>query len=110
MGIGIRERDLIRSVFGKYVPASIAARLVDAEGALQPPLTGATILFTDIEGFTQTSGTLQPVQIVEMLNAFFSVLAAAVEKHDGVITQFQGDAILATFNVPLRNPDHAGQA
>jgi adenylate cyclase len=73
-------------------------------------LTEATILFADIEGFTEISETLQPGKIVEMLNAYFSVLTEAVEAHDGVITQFQGDAILATFNVPLRNPDHAAQA
>jgi class 3 adenylate cyclase len=109
---GIRERDRIRQVFGKYVPESVAARLLesDGEGVLAPTLTEATILFVDIGAFTETSESMHPAEIVEMLNAYFSVLADIIEDHHGVITQFQGDAVLATFNVPVRHPDHASEA
>jgi adenylate cyclase len=110
MVAGMRERDRIRSVFGKYVPERIAARLLADEGGLVPVLTEATVLFIDLEGFTELSETLHPAEIVEMLNAYFSVVGEIIERHDGVITQFQGDAILATFNVPARHPEHAAQA
>jgi len=42
-----------------------------------------------------------------MLNAYFAVVAEILESHGGVITQFQGDGLLAMFNVPLEDPDHA---
>ena len=41
-----------------------------------------------------------PVEIVDILNAYFTKLVAIIEEHGGVVTQFQGDAILAVFNVP----------
>ena len=110
MVMGLQERDRIRSLFGKYVPESIAKRLLIGEETIEPQVTEATILFTDLEGFTAKSEQMRPEEIVEMLNAYFSVLADIVERFGGVITQFQGDAILATFNVPVPDPDHASQA
>ena len=70
----------------------------------------ATILFCDIEGFTRLTETLGPVKIVEVLNAYFSDMVDILERHGGVVTQFQGDAILATFNVPISDPGHAANA
>jgi len=67
-------------------------------------------LFCDIEGFTQLTETLGPVKIVNVLNAFFSAMVDILEQHDGVVTQFQGDAILATFNVPVADTNHARNA
>jgi class 3 adenylate cyclase len=72
--------------------------------------TEATILFCDIEGFTQLTETLGPVKIVDVLNAFFSAMVDILEQHGGVVTQFQGDAILATFNVPVTDANHASNA
>jgi adenylate cyclase len=53
---------------------------------------------------------MRPDQVVSMLNSYFSALVDVLESHGGVVTQFQGDAIFATFNVPLADPDHAAQA
>ncbi|MDH3448108.1 MAG: adenylate/guanylate cyclase domain-containing protein, partial [Gammaproteobacteria bacterium] len=49
-------------------------------------------------------------RIVDVLNAYFSRMVEILELHGGVVTQFQGDAILATFNVPLSDPEHARNA
>ena len=69
-----------------------------------------TILFSDIEGFTSISETLTPEQLIEALNQYFSLIAQPIEKYGGVISQFQGDAILATFNAPKPNTYHAKNA
>ena len=68
------------------------------------------MLFCDLEGFTALTESLGPAGIVELLNEYFESMVEILERHRGVVTQFQGDAILATFNVPLRDPAHAANA
>jgi adenylate cyclase len=70
----------------------------------------ATILFTDIEGFTTISENLTPAELIAVLNEYFAVVSKPIDEHGGVINQFQGDAILATFNMPETLPDHAAEA
>ncbi|MGF1639388.1 MAG: adenylate/guanylate cyclase domain-containing protein [Rhodospirillales bacterium] len=107
---GLRERDLVRDLFGKYVPDSVAARLIRDRGATAPVSTLATVMFTDVAGFTGLSERMSPERLVSMLNEYFSVQAEILERHGGMITQFQGDGLLAVFNVPIADPDHATQA
>ena len=107
---GLRDRRLIRETLGRFVPEKIASSLLSGGGDIAVQQTEATILFCDIEGFTRLTETLGPVKIVDVLNAYFSDMVDILERHDGVVTQFQGDAILATFNVPITDPGHAGNA
>ncbi|MCG8508001.1 MAG: adenylate/guanylate cyclase domain-containing protein [Rhodospirillales bacterium] len=107
---GLRERDLIRDLFGRYVPETVAATLVADGGGLRPQLSSATVLFADLAGFTAMSERLDPPEIVEVLNRYFSAMVDIIEGHGGVVTQFQGDAILAIYNVPIADPDHAEKA
>ncbi len=107
---GLREGALIRSTLGRFLPEQVARTLLDAGGHLEPSETEATLLFCDIEGFTALTESLGPSGIVSVLNAFFSEMVHIIERHGGVVTQFQGDAILATFNVPVAHPDHASNA
>ena len=105
---GSHARDLSR-----FVPNEIAQRVKSSEegsmrGKGEVNLT--TILFTDIEGFTAISGRLAPEELIEALNDYFTTIAEPIEKYGGVITQFQGDAVLATFNAPKPDPDHASNA
>jgi class 3 adenylate cyclase len=70
----------------------------------------ATVLFCDLEGFTPLTESLGPVGVVAFLNAYFEVMVGIVERHGGLMTQYQGDAILAVFNVPVELPGHAAAA
>ncbi len=107
---GLHEREMIRETLGRFVPEKVAHSLLAGGGQIEPQQVDATILFCDIEAFTQLTESLGPVKMVDVLNTFFSAMVAILEQHDGVVTQFQGDAILATFNVPITNPDHATNA
>jgi adenylate cyclase len=107
---GLSERELMRETLGRFVPEKVASSLLAGGGQIEPQQVVATILFSDIESFTQMTESLGPVKIVDVLNAFFSAMVVVLEKHGGVVTQFQGDAIMATFNVPVTNPDHATNA
>ncbi len=107
---GLRERKLIRDTLGRFVPQEVASSLLAGGGKLEVQQSEATILFCDIEAFTRLTENLGPVKIVEVLNAYFSRMVEILEQYGGVVTQFQGDAILVTFNVPIADPAHARNA
>lgn len=107
---GLRDRQRIRDLFGRYVPESVAGALLTQAGTPAPQTGEATILFADLAGFTALSERLEPLAITEVLNAYFSAATTIIEDQGGVITQFQGDGILAVFNLPIADPDHAARA
>jgi len=105
---GSAARDLSR-----FVPEEVAQKVTQSEeGATtgRGEVSDCSILFTDIEGFTAISESLQPEQLIEALNRYFSLIAGPISEYGGVISQFQGDAVLATFNVPRADSDHAANA
>ena len=106
----LQESELIRETLGRFVPTDVAKSLLTEGGELAPRQSEATVLFCDLEGFTALTETLGPAGIVELLNEYFEVMVEILERHRGVVTQFQGDAILATFNVPVPDPGHAANA
>ena len=106
----LKQLEIIRSVFGKYVPTGVAEAVVAGEGHLAPQLATATIMYTDIEAFTSTAEAMDPARVVAMLNEYFPAVIEPVTRHGGIVNQFQGDAMLITFNVPVADPAHADQA
>lgn len=110
MVVDLRERKLIRQTLGQFVPEEIARTLLSEGGTLKTVTSEATLLYSDIEGFTELTETLGPTKIVDILNAYFSAMVEIIERHKGVVTQFHGDAILVTFNVPIINSEHAKSA
>lgn len=82
------------------------------EGRLQPggEKSDVTILISDLRGFTRTSAHLPAEAVVEMLNDYFSALVEVIFQHDGTIDKFMGDAILAVFGSPEKDPEHAIKA
>ena len=105
-----QDRDFVERTFGKFVPEAVAQAIISDRGKLQPQQRTATILYTDIQDFTTIVESADPQEVVEMLNAYFAALELAISNEHGIITQFQGDAVLAVFNVPLDQPDHADRA
>ena len=107
---GLRDREKIRSLFGKYVPERVAQLLLKDDGAGKPQSATATVLFLDLAGFSSMSEKLDPAGIIDTLNAFFSDVVEIIEDEQGIVTQFQGDAVLAVFNTPVEDPNHAAHA
>ena len=107
---GLRERQLIRQTLGRYVPEKVAHALLSAGGRIEPAEVRATVMFCDLVGFTSLTERLGPTGIVDVLNDWFSRMTEIIERRGGTVIQFQGDAILATFNVPVADPEHARQA
>ena len=106
----INERKFIAETFGRYVPESVAAAIIKNKGEYKPQNRLATILYTDIAGFTSLCEKLPPDEIASLLNEYFALLTAIINKHGGIINQFQGDAMLVTYNVPAMDENHADGA
>jgi class 3 adenylate cyclase len=97
-------------VFGQYVPAEIAAALVERPERLAPQLREASVVFADVEGFTRLAEARPPEEVLATLSALFTRIGAIVTREGGVVIGFAGDAVLAAFNAPLDCPDHPARA
>jgi len=106
----IKQLQVIRSVFGKYLPESIADAIISGDGNIKPMQSMATILYTDIAGFTGIAESMRPDHVVDMLNAYFESVIEVITGYGGIVNQLQGDAMLVTFNVPVVDPQHADKA
>ncbi len=69
-----------------------------------------TILFTDIQGFTRRSETLSAEEVFEQLSSHFTALSRAIFDRGGTIDKFIGDSVMAFWNAPHPDPDHAANA
>lgn len=70
----------------------------------------ATMMFTDFAGFSTITQSMQPVDVVDALNAYFSVLVPLIQRHGGLPDKYIGDAIVAVFGAPVTVEDHADRA
>jgi class 3 adenylate cyclase len=99
-------------LFRQYMSPDVATALVadPSQAALGGAVVEVTSLFADLRGFTTFSEQSTPGEIVEMLNRYFDVATRAVLAENGTVVQFVGDALMALFNAPARQPDHALRA
>jgi adenylate cyclase len=103
----LRRRDNLT----RFLPQPVAERMLSiGPEALAPVQRDVTVLFSDIRGFTSISETLEPRQVLGLLDEYFGRMAQIVKGHDGVVGKFLGDGLLAFWNVPDRDPDHAAKA
>jgi len=70
----------------------------------------ATVLFADLRGYTAASQSLASSEMNATLDAFYDECAEAIWQHDGLLNKTLGDAVMAVFNFPIRQDDHASQA
>ncbi|MBK1667466.1 hypothetical protein CKO28_05405 [Rhodovibrio sodomensis] len=112
MVAGLRERRRIEDMFGKYVTQPVAETLIaqGTDGRIAGETRTATILFTDIAGFSALAERMTPDATIKLLNAYFELVAEPITQHGGTIVNFIGDGVHAAFNVPVEQHDHAARA
>jgi len=113
MVAGLEEREYLRDTFGKYVSESVAAEILGthhSSGRVADSTGIATLMFTDIEGFTGLSEQLSPTDLASILNTYLRTIVPEIERHGGVVNKFIGDGLFASFNMPLPLADHAAAA
>jgi adenylate cyclase len=70
----------------------------------------ATILFADLRAYTKLSQSMSPIEMRDLLDAFYDQCASAIWHYDGLLNKTIGDAVMAVFNFPIRRADHPRQA
>lgn len=107
-----REKARIRGMFQQYVPSAVVRELIHRPEllALGGEERVATVLFSDVEGFSRVAEGLAPTQLVMLLNEYLTVMTDVVVEHGGIIDKYLGDALMAEFGVPIPLEDHAVRA
>ncbi|SKA16694.1 Adenylate cyclase, class 3 [Enhydrobacter aerosaccus] len=113
MAEGLTERQYLRDVFGKYVNERVASEILadqERHGRVADTLAEATLMFTDIEGFTALSEMLSPHEVARILNTYYATVVPVIQHRGGVVNNCIGDGLFASFNLPLPQEDHAAAA
>lgn len=107
-----RERRRVRSIFSRYVSADVVDSLLSDPD--QPRLGGETrdisIMMVDVRGFTTITERLTAPELVIVMNRFMDYCSTIILEHQGTIDKFIGDSVLAFWNAPLGQIDHADRA
>jgi adenylate cyclase len=109
MAEGLRERERIRDVFGRYVGPEVVQEALNRD-RLGGEERFAAVLFVDLVGSTQLAADRPPTEVVQLLNRFFTIVVDEVVRQGGFVNKFAGDAALAVFGAPTELPDAAGSA
>ncbi len=102
----------IRSAFGRYVSPAVVAQLAENPeqlrlGGLQRPLT---VMFCDIRSFTTISEGFSATQLTQFLNEYLTPMTTVILDETGTVDKYMGDAVMAFWNAPLDDPEHAVHA
>jgi adenylate cyclase len=108
-----RQKELIKGSFSKKVSKQVMDDLLSHPDStdLSSREVNTSIYFSDIRSFTTISETLKsPKRITEFLNFYMNAMVESVEKNNGTIDKFIGDAVMAYWNAPLKVENHADKA
>jgi adenylate cyclase len=107
-----RQKRFIKTVFRHYLSPDVIDRVLEDPSLLR--LGGEkriiTSFFSDVAGFTSISESLSPEELVNLLNDFLSEMTDIILSYAGTLDKYEGDAIIAFWNAPLDQPDHALRA
>lgn len=107
-----RQRIYLKHAFGQYLSPTVIDNLIEHPEALK--LGGEkreiSVYFSDVQGFTSISENLSPEELTDLLNKYLSAMTDIILAHGGTIDKYEGDAIIAFWNAPTFQEDHAKRA
>lgn len=106
------DRARIRRAFGHYVAPPLVEALAADPSRLKlgGEMRDVTLLFADVRGFSQLSEGMDAEAIIRFVNRVFTPLSEVILAHHGTIDKFMGDAVMAFWNAPVPDPEHAARA
>lgn len=107
-----RDLDSIRDTFGRYLSQEVVEEILKSPGGveLRGELRDITILVADLRGFTRITASLEPRQVLDLINRYLGKMTDIIVKHGGTIDEFTGDGILVFFGAPKEMPEHCPTA
>lgn len=110
--VGAFERERMRDLFARFVPEAVVDEVLARSDGLR--LGGerkvVTVMFSDVRGFTAYSEKHTPEEVIEVLNAYLTIMSDVIHEHGGTLVTYMGDGIMAVFGAPADQPDHADRA
>ncbi len=111
----IRQEELMRSRLERFHSPQVIEMILNAgqdtkDNLIEPKEVTATVLFTDIVGFTRLSEKIHPREITVLLNHYFSLMTDIVFKYDGTLDKYIGDGLMAVFGAPMQLENDAQRA
>lgn len=107
-----RQKRYLKTAFKQYLSPAVIDNLIENPSALK--LGGEereiTAYFSDVQGFTSISEKLNPTELTNLLNKYLNAMTEIIFKHGGTIDKYEGDAIIAFWNAPTTQEDHARRA
>src|SRR5262249_50869047 len=105
-----RLRDQQKELVRRFATREVAQDLQQSGFALGGRFVQASVMFSDIRGFTAMVQSQSPQETIELLNTYYALMFEAIGSHGGVVNQMVGDGLMAIFGAPLALDDHAGAA
>ncbi|HLS50682.1 MAG TPA: adenylate/guanylate cyclase domain-containing protein, partial [Burkholderiaceae bacterium] len=107
-----RQKHAIQNLFGEYVPPAYVERMVANPTvlSLEGEQREMTVLFADVRNFTALSESLSATELKDVLNRYLSAITQVIFEHQGTIDKYVGDLVMAFWNAPLDDPEHAKHA
>ena len=107
-----RHRRRIREAFARYVAPAVADRIAEdpSKLVLGGEMRTITIMFSDVRGFTAIAEKLEPQALARFINEYLTAMTDIVLTNGGTVDKYIGDAMMAFWNAPLDDPDHASHA
>ena len=109
---GLRERDLIKDTFGKYLSPHIRDEVLSGRIPLDGEIRDVTVMFIDLRKFTALPERMahDPKLITKLLNHFFTAMTDRIVECGGTVGKYIGDSVMAFWNAPEDDPDHVRHA
>lgn len=106
------DKDKIIENFEKYISNDVVQKIVDnpSNKLIEGRRYTATILVSDVRGFTALSQTMKPQDLIEMLNHYYGAITEIIYSYGGVVAEFLGDGMMCVFGAPRTRDDHADAA
>ncbi len=103
-------RDQQKELVRRFATPEVAQDLQDSGFSLGGKLVHASVMFSDIRGFTALAESQPPEETIELLNTYYALMFDAISGHGGVVTLMMGDGLMSVFGAPMPLPDHGESA
>ena len=104
------QKEKIHQMFNKYMGGTVAETILSSDFNTEGEDRWVTILFTDLKGYSTISQPMSPKEVLSMLNEYFSEMVPIIEKHEGVVLEYIGDAMMIVLGAPKNVERHQEKA